>query len=274
MSVRTRIPSMQEDPIRGTRAPDARDARPRRERAAGAPRLFHAEGLALGAFVTLAEGAFRHAQALRLERGDEVTLFAGDGLEFGAELVELTKRGATAKVRERREVDRESPLDVTLVQGVCTADRMDLLIQKATELGVRRIQPVIASRTVTRLSSERQERRAQHWTNVAIAACEQCGRNVVPEVAPTIALEAFLAAVPPAEAKLLLSPTGDRRLADLPRAQSVLVAIGPEGGFAPDERDLLASRGFAPTAFGPRILRTETAPLAVIAALQAMWGDC
>lgn len=239
-----------------------------------APRLFQPEGLAPGAIVTLSEAAFRHVQALRLQRGDALTLFGGDGDEYLCELVDLTKRGAAAKVRDRRSVDRESPLDVTLVQGVCTADRMDLLIQKATELGVRRIQPVVTSRTVMRLSSERQERREQHWQAVAIAACEQCGRNRVPEVAASMKLDEFVAAIPPADAKLLLLPGGDARLAELPRAASVLVAIGPEGGLAPDERELLMSRGFTGVRFGPRILRTETAPLAVIAALQAMWGDC
>lgn len=238
------------------------------------PRLHQPEGLAPGAVVTLSDSAWRHVQALRLQRGDALTLFGGDGDEYLAELVDLTKRGAAAKVRERRGVDRESPLEVTLVQGVCTADRMDLLIQKATELGVRRIQPVVTSRTVIRLSSERQERREQHWQAVAIAACEQCGRNRIPAVAPAMKLDEFVAALPSAEAKLLLSPGGEQRLAELPRAGSVLVAIGPEGGLAPDERDLLVSRGFVGVRFGPRILRTETAPLAVIAALQALWGDC
>jgi len=250
------------------------DHRSRHDRLAPVPRLFQAEGLAPGAVISLSEGAFRHVLALRLERGDAVVLFSGDGDEYDCELVDLGKRGAAAKVRERRTVDRESPLDVTLVQGICSADRMDLVIQKATELGVRRIQPVITSRTVIRLSSDRQERREQHWRAVAIAACEQCGRNEVPAIGSSLKLDEYIASAPDAEAKLVLSPLGEQRLGDLPHARSAIIAIGPEGGLTSEERALFASRGFVGVRFGPRILRTETAPLAVIASLQALWGDC
>ncbi|MEO7404472.1 MAG: 16S rRNA (uracil(1498)-N(3))-methyltransferase [Burkholderiales bacterium] len=238
------------------------------------PRMYCAEGLAQGAIVTLSEAAQRHLAALRLQRGDAIVLFSGDGYEYSAELVELSKRNAAAKIQEPREVDRESPIAITLVQGICAADRMDLLVQKATELGVRAIQPVISTRTVIRLSSDRQERRAQHWENVAIAACEQCGRNRLPEMRPSIKFDEWIATGPSADARILLSPYGDKRLADLPRGESAIIAIGPEGGLTEDEHNLAESRGFTPIRFGPRILRTETAPLAVIAALQALWGDC
>jgi 16S rRNA (uracil1498-N3)-methyltransferase len=238
------------------------------------PRLYCAEGLALGAIVKLSEAAFRHVAALRLSEGDVVTLFAGDGDEYPAELIELSKRAAVCKIIERRAVDRESPVAITLVQGVCAADRMDLLVQKGTELGVHAIQPVITSRTVIRLSHERQERRHQHWINVALAACEQCGRNRIPTIDPTLKLEDWIATGPTAEAKIILSPQGSTRLTEMPRSASAIVAIGPEGGLTQDEHALLMSRGFTPVRFGPRIMRTETAPLAVIAALQALWGDC
>lgn len=242
------------------------------------PRLYCPEGLAQGAIVTLRDAAQRHLAALRLQRGDAIVLFSGDGYEYPAELIELSKRSAAAKIQEPREIDRESPIAITLVQGICAADRMDLLVQKATELGVRAIQPVISTRTVIRLSSDRQERRAQHWENVAIAACEQCGRNRLPELRPSIKFDEWIATNPSADARILLSPHGDTRLADLPRGHSTttsaIVAIGPEGGLTEDEHKLAESRGFTPVHFGPRILRTETAPLAVIAALQALWGDC
>lgn len=254
------------------------DSRNRRDRPVRAPRLHQREGLAPGAVVSLDDGALRHVAALRLQRGDPVVLFGGDGTEYAAELVELTRRGAAAKVLECRLVDRESPLAITLAQGICAADRMDLLIQKATELGVRAVQPLVTTRTVIRLSPDRQERREQHWQAVATAACEQCGRNRLPDVRASRRLDEFLAdlgtADEPDTARIVLSPGGEHRLADLPRASAAIIAIGPEGGLTGEEHDLLASRGFAGVRFGPRVLRTETAPLAVIAALQTLWGDC
>lgn len=250
------------------------DPRIRRDRPSRAPRLYQSEGLAPGAIVTLDASASRHVVALRLARNDSIVLFGGDGVEYAAEIVELSKRGVAAKVGEAQRIDRESPLAITLAQGICAADRMDLVIQKATELGVHAIQPLVTTRTVIRLSSDRQERREQHWQAVAIAACEQSGRNRVPEVRPRAKLDEFVADLPAADARIVLLPGGEQRLADLPRARSVLMAIGPEGGLTAEEHDLLASRGFIAVRFGPRVLRTETAPVAAIAALQVLWGDC
>src|SRR5512145_1326322 len=151
-----------------------------------APRLHCDATLAPGATVTLSERAARHVAALRLRAGDALTLFSGDGFESAAVLTGIGKRRVTAAVRERRAVDRESPLEVRLAQGVCAGDRMDLVLQKATELGVASFQPVVTARSVVRLSSERRERRETHWQNVVIAACEQCGRNRIPQVAPSL----------------------------------------------------------------------------------------
>ena len=237
------------------------------------PRLHHPEPLALGAIVSLGEAARRHAAALRLARADEVTLFCGDGDEYRAELIELSKRAMTAKVHERRPIDRESPLAMTLVQGICAADRMDWVIQKATELGVQTIQPVITTRTVVRLSTDRQERREQHWLAVAIAACEQCGRNRIPTIAPILKLDQWIATDARPGLRLQLDPLATQRLGDLPRAGALTLAVGPEGGLTVDERDLLRSRSYVGIQLGPRVLRTETAPLAAIAALQSLWGD-
>jgi 16S rRNA (uracil1498-N3)-methyltransferase len=239
-----------------------------------APRLYHAQGLAAGALVSLEEGAHRHVQALRLGVGDAVILFAGDGLEWPAELVQVSKRTSVAKLRPAVARDRESPLSVTLVQGVCAADRMDWVVQKATELGVASIQPILTQRTIVRLSSERQERREQHWQAVAVSACEQCGRNRVPLVQPTLPLADFLALDAPAGLRLMLVPGADQRLADCtPIEGRVSVAIGPEGGLTELERSLLASRAYQAVRLGPRTLRTETAPLAALAVLQSLWGD-
>lgn len=242
-----------------------------------APRLHCETALTPGATVELPERAARHVAALRLQAGDAVTLFNGDGHESAAVLTRISKRGVVAAVRERRAVDRESPLAVRLAQGVCAGDRMDLVLQKGTELGVASIQPVVTARSVVRLSSERRGRRETHWQNVVIAACEQCGRNVIPHVAPSVGFGEFIAGLrvlPEAGTRLLLAPDGEATVRSVAPQAPVTVLIGPEGGLAPEEREIAVATGFTPLRFGPRILRTETAPLAALAALQAIYGDC
>ena len=151
---------------------------------------------------------------------------------------------------------------------------MDATLQKSTELGVSRIVPVASERSIVRLSSDRADRRVAHWRNVVIAACEQCGRNHVPEVAAIIDFDAFLGRAASDGLRLLLAPGADRDLKQLEPPGKVTLLVGPEGGLAPEERQRAERRGFVPVRFGPRVLRTETAPLATIAAMQALWGDC
>ncbi len=170
--------------------------------------------------------------------------------------------------------DRESPFEIHLAQGICAGDRMDLVLQKATELGVASIQPVVTHRSIVRLARERREKRETHWQNVVIAACEQCGRNRIPPVAPSTGLPEFVALPARGGTRILLAPDGEAALRGLAPRAPVTVLIGPEGGLAPEERELAAARGFTAVRFGPRILRTETAPLAALAALQALYGDC
>jgi 16S rRNA (uracil1498-N3)-methyltransferase len=239
-----------------------------------APRLHCEATLSPGATVELSERTARHVAALRLRVGDAVILFGGDGHESAAVITGTGKRGVVATVRERRAVDRESPLEVHLAQGVCAGDRMDLVLQKATELGVTAIQPIATARSVVRLSSERQERREAHWQNVVIAACEQCGRNRVPRVAPSLGFGAFFAAPAEAGTRVLLAPDGETTVRSLAPRAPVTVLIGPEGGLATEERAIAVAAGFVTVRFGPRVLRTETAPLAALAALQAIYGDC
>lgn len=214
---------------------------------------------------------------LRLKPGDALVLFDGAGTEYGATVLRAGKRGVTVSVGERRTVSRESSLAVTLAQAVSSGERMDYTIQKAVELGAAAIQPLAASRSVVRLSSERAGRRASHWQAVAIAACEQCGRNHVPSVGAVLPLDRWLADLPAptaGERRWLLSPRAGQRLRDLgPPPRSVVLLSGPEGGFTPGEEAAAQGAGFHPLSLGPRVLRTETAAVAALSALQALWGD-
>jgi 16S rRNA (uracil1498-N3)-methyltransferase len=168
-----------------------------------------------------------------------------------------------------RDVERESPLAVTLVQALSSGEKMDFTIQKAIELGVAAIQPVLSEKSVVRLSAEREAKKLAHWKRVAIAACEQCGRNRLPEIREPVALDEYR---PPAGSKILLSPSGEGKMAALAKGPVVLAA-GPEAGFSENEERLLLRAGFVPVRLGPRILRTETAALAALAALNALAGD-
>lgn len=209
-----------------------------------------------------------------MKEGDPVRLFDGRGGEWTGHLKRAGKAMAVV-LGSFDGTDREPPLAVMLAQGLPAADKMDWIVQKTVELGVAGIRPVVARRSVIRLSGERMERRVAHWQAVAVAACEQCGRNRVPGVAPLVDLPHFLSEEPkPGELRLMLDPAADRRLADLPRpAGPVTLLVGPEGGF--EEGEIAAARlsGFQGIRVGPRILRTETAGLAVVAAMMALWGD-
>jgi 16S rRNA (uracil1498-N3)-methyltransferase len=237
-----------------------------------APRLYCPAVLAAGAVVDLPPEAAHHAKrVLRLGEGDEIILFDGQGAEFDASLL----RDGQARIDARREVDREAPLRVTLIQALPAADKMDWVVQKAVELGVGTIQPVAAKRSVLRLSGERQQRRIEHWQQVAVSACEQCGRNRVPIVAPLLDLPHYLGlGSNTAALRLLLSPEAVAPLSGMARPQGeVHLLVGPEGGFEAGELLAAASAGFQPVRLGPRILRTETAGLASLAAMMALWGD-
>ncbi|MFM9971772.1 MAG: 16S rRNA (uracil(1498)-N(3))-methyltransferase [Burkholderiales bacterium] len=246
-------------------------------RGGNAPRLWSAQALAAGASIELSESALRHVAALRLHEGDPVTLFDGSGGEWSAELQRVARDRAYAKLKAWHDVERESPLSITLALGISSGDRMDYAIQKATELGVNAVQPIATTRSVVRLKEERAERRLLHWRGVAIAACEQCGRNRVPEILPVLDLLEFVV-TPPQGLRILLSPGAERSLKDmaseLATATALTLLIGAEGGLSDQEREDALHYGFVPMRFGPRVLRTETAPLAVLAAIQAGWGDC
>jgi 16S rRNA (uracil1498-N3)-methyltransferase len=239
-----------------------------------APRLFAPVDLPIGAEIRLPERATHHCSVLRLRSGDAVTLFNGEGGEFAAEVTRVSARDALARVISKRNSDRESPLSVALAQCVSGGDRMDVALQKSTELGVSRIVPIASERSVVKLSGDRAEKRVAHWRNVVIAACEQCGRNRIPEVAAITPIRDFLDLVAGTDLRLLLAPDAGRNLKQLSPPRDVTLLVGPEGGLAPREREFAEDAGFVPVRFGPRVLRTETAPVAALAAMQALWGDC
>jgi 16S rRNA (uracil1498-N3)-methyltransferase len=228
-----------------------------------------------GRALSLPEAAATHLlRVLRLGLGDEVTLFNGDGFDYRARISALAKRSAEAEVLDRLEVGRESPLRVTLAQALARGEKMDLVLQKATELGVQRIAPVITERTEVKLDAERADRRLAHWRGVVASACEQCGRACLPEVAEPMPLHAFLAAMQsPGQLILALDPEGDHALSTLPDFESLVLVIGPEGGLSPRDLSQLRAAEAKGLRLGPRILRTETAGLAALSALQALRGD-
>lgn len=233
--------------------------------------------LQAGAVLDLPPEVARHVQVLRRQPGDTLALFNGDGREWQAEITAMGRRDVGVRVlSELGGSDTELPRAVTLALGMPANERMDALVEKATELGAAAIQPLHTERSVLRLSGERAERRRAHWQGVAVAATEQCGRRRVPEVAPVASLSDWLAALAPAAATLRLVLSlgpGTRRLAEPLDAAAgpVLLLSGPEGGLSPSEDALARSAGFAPVTLGPRTLRADTAPLAALAwiALQA-----
>ena len=231
--------------------------------------------LAVGQQVSLPEEVANHlVRVMRLREGESCVLFNGDGHDYSATLVELGKRSAQVRIDAMHALENESPLSITLLQGIARGEKMDLILQKATELGVQRIVPVNAERTEVKLDAARAEKRLAHWRSVVVSACGQSGRARVPVVeAPQSLLDAARASTTDA-LKLTLDPLGEHRLSTLPAAPGgVVIAIGPEGGWSPRDRQALAESGFQGLQLGPRILRTETAGLAAIAAVQARLGD-
>jgi 16S rRNA (uracil1498-N3)-methyltransferase len=216
-------------------------------------------------------------RVLRLKAGDAVALFNGDGAEYSAIISEAGRDRLALEVTGRTAVDRESPLAVTLAQAVSGGERMDYTVQKAVELGAAVIQPLTAERSVVRLQGERAAKRAEHWQAVVVASCEQCGRNRLPHVLPLLAFDAYLAGEAARRddaLRLMLSPRSARALRDFDRpAGAIVLLAGPEGGFSPQEGRTAEQAGFLPARLGPRVLRTETAAVAALAAIQALWGD-
>jgi 16S rRNA (uracil1498-N3)-methyltransferase len=237
------------------------------------PRFYCPQPLCTGETILLPEDVTRHVRVLRLAEGAALTLFNGEGGEWEAQLGFSGKK-AQAHIGTQLPVERESSLSLHLAQALVSTEKMDWLMQKAVELGVNQIVPVQSQRSNISLTGERAQKRQLHWQNVVVSACEQCGRNRIPKVGQLQPLEQWVLQLPATGLRILLDPQGmPLGKAIAAPGQPVFLVVGPEGGFAPEERDWLISQGFVGVQLGPRILRTETAALAMVAALQAISGD-
>lgn len=238
------------------------------------PRFFCPGPLVPGATVDLPEAVAHHLHVVRQQAGAELLLFNGEGGQYRATLTDIGKKRAAATVNAHEAVEVELPYRITLAQALPEASKMDWIIEKAVELGVAAIEPLAAQRCVVRLSGERAEKRHAHWQGVIVAASEQSGRNRLARLAPVEDLGRWLAR--PAEApRILLTPRATESLAGWARArppQALTLMVGPEGGFSTAEEDAALARGALALSMGPRVLRTETAALAAMAALNGAWG--
>jgi 16S rRNA (uracil1498-N3)-methyltransferase len=239
------------------------------------PRIYCPELPDEGGTVALDAGASRHLlRVLRLGEGADIRLFDGRGREHRARLEGGDRKAASARVLGRSDPLPESPLEIVLVQGVGRGDRMDLAVQKATELGVSAIVPVLTARSVVRLTGERAARRREHWQAVAVSACEQCGRAVVPEIRSPAGLMEAIGLLSRDLVRVHPDPDARRGMAELAApAAGLALLVGPEGGLDEDERRAAEAAGFAPVRLGPRVLRTETAAIAAVTLAQCLWGD-
>lgn len=251
------------------------------------PRFYCPVDISIGQIIELPASIAHHAaRVLRLEHGSKLILFNGRGGEFRSVIAQIGRNSATALIEKYLPVERESPLLVTLAQAISSSEKMDWIVQKAAELGVNRIQLLATRRSVVRLSAERSDRRLDHLRKVVISACEQCGRNRVPDVLPSAPLHDWLShrisdvqnqsGGDSPSSCFMLSPAakeGLRYYSDTFRMTAITLLVGPEGGFVRDEEEAALAAGFIPLRLGPRVLRTESAALAAVAAMQALWGD-
>lgn len=238
------------------------------------PRFYVDFALSPDSMVELPDNVVRHLNVLRVKNTEEIVLFNGNGKSYPALPEVLEKRRASVRILREEATDNESPLNITLVQAVSAAERMDFTLQKSVELGVAEIRPVISERCVVRLSGERAERRVARWQEIVVSACEQSGRNIVPKVLPLTTYAQALQQLPQEPTKLLMSLNRAQKLSDVqPQSGKVVFMVGPEGGWTEKEEQQAFDAGFQSVTLGKRVLRTETASLAAIAAMQTLWGD-
>jgi 16S rRNA (uracil1498-N3)-methyltransferase len=241
-----------------------------------APRFYHHQPLIFNDILELPPEAAHHAiRVLRLRVNEPVQVFDGEGSAFDAAIIEISGKRVVLGNLKPCTPERQPSMHIVLAHSMCSSEKMDWVVQKATELGAAEFQPVQTQRSVARLSSERAEKRTEHWHSVTISACEQCGRNTLPQTHAPQEMSVWLAQMRgDTGAKFILHPEGSTTLKQQPQPQGkVTLLIGPEGGFSADEVLMAHQVGFVPVLLGPRVLRTETAALAGITALQTLWGD-
>jgi 16S rRNA (uracil1498-N3)-methyltransferase len=238
-------------------------------------RIFCEGPLKAGAELALpSAGAYHVARVLRMREGAPLRVFDGSGAEFQAEIVRVEGDDVTVQLGSMAQAAAESPLRITLVQGVSRSERMDWTLQKATELGVSAIAPVLTSRSVVRLDEKQATKKQAHWRAIVIGACEQCGRSKIPAVSSPTTLREYFTNVRKDGMRLVLSPSAPGSLAGIASLPSkVDLLIGPEGGLEDDELVAAQKAGFMPVRLGPRVLRTETAAVVALSVMQALWGD-
>ena len=238
------------------------------------PRIFTNSPLAVGSQCQLDDNAANHVgRVLRMQAGQALLLFNGDGHDYHATITEAGKKHVLVAVTEAAGNETESPLRVVLAQTLSKGDRMDYAVQKAVEMGVSEIVPLTTERCDVKLKGDREDKRLRHWQQVAISAAEQCGRARVPDIQPVMTVQQWLEHARACDLRLVLHHRTERSLNTLEKPSSIALMIGPEGGLTAEEIALAEDNGFLPVALGPRVLRTETAPVAAIALCQWLWGD-
>lgn len=237
-------------------------------------RIYQTTDLNVGETIALDQDAVGHLiRVLRLPEGSQLTLFNGDGYDYQAVLVDVSKKSASAKIERKTERSNESPLNIHLGQGISRGDRMDFTLQKSVELGVNTITPLFTERCGVKLTGDRLAKKVDQWQKIVISACEQSGRSSVPKVMPPVSLDEWLNQ-PTQALKLNLHPRAEHSIMSLPEQnQRVRLLVGPEGGLSDEEIQRAADTNFIDVLLGPRVLRTETAALTAITALQCRYGD-
>jgi len=240
-------------------------------------RFYHPKNLELKHIVELEAQTHIHAtKVLRLKKGDQFALFNGDGFDYVAKVIEISKHKTTVEIINQCEINHESPLKISLAQGLAAGNKMDWIIQKAVELGVHTIQPLLTERSVVKLDRERADKKLAHWKTIVISACEQTGRSTIPDVLSPIQLNHWLSeeTLKTDKLKLILTPSKAQNINQLNKpSNSIVFMVGPEGGFSEKEIALAFNQSFIPVNFGQRILRTETASIVAMSILQNLWGD-
>ena len=241
-------------------------------------RFYHSKPIKINEIIVMDDFAAHHAlKVMRLKITDQLILFNGDGSDFTGQVIRISKRRVEVSIKSKKTVKNESNLKVILLQALTSSDKMDLIIQKTTELGISEIQPIICERSIVKIKNEKIEKKLLHWRQVAIAACEQCGRAKIPTIHKPENIIKYLEKIAESnkDIKIILSPEVTKSLNNfIPnKKQCIKVLIGPEGDFTKKELDFSIQKGFSPIKIGPRILRTETAPLCILSILQYKCGD-